>query len=92
MMTRRMLVVFGMISEFLAAICIKMKIGTLLNATVLTMSCRIFTSCVFSAHSSHATVSFLFSDGISKSKERESGKFIMSQIFRKEEFNSLQCE
>ena len=76
-----------MISEFLAAISIKITVHTLRNTIGSTMSL-----CLYSLpHSGHATLSFLFSYGISISKKDLENKwgFSISQNFRKKELNCL---
>ena len=79
MLTRRMLVL-EMISEFIAAISVKVTVRTLKTPEAqrcLDASLRVYSL----PHSRKATLSFLFSDGVSRKVLRIFGRFRMSQIF-----------
>ena len=67
-----------MISEFIAAIGLKVTVRTPQFLRCLDAFKRVYSL----PHSRHATLSFLFSDGISISTEKLNGRFKMYQIFR----------
>ena len=60
-----------MISQFLAAISIKVTVRTPQVLRCLDACKRVYSL----PHSRHATLSFLFSDGISVRKEKLNGRF-----------------